>query len=62
MIDPEIKAFGQRILAWTRRMEPIAALSEKKFCGEKYKTWRNEHDENQRCAGHHDPAGDDGGM
>ncbi len=62
MIDLEIKAFGQRILAWTRRMEPIAALSENRLAGKKYRMERKEDDENQRCAGHHDPANDDGGM
>lgn len=62
MIDPEIKTFGERILAWTRRMEPLAALSDKRFCGEKYKARREEHDENQHSAGCDDPANDNDPM
>lgn len=44
MIDPEIKAFGQRILVWVEKMRPLAEMSDKAFACKKWKGVQKENE------------------
>ena len=62
MADPEIAAFGRRILSWVERMRPLSKMTESAFANRKNKEEHKENDNDRDGSLCDDVGGNDGPM